>query len=164
MKRSISTWTMTREWIELNSVLQDGVYGEVWSSDSAFQWEIPENPARHSRWASPSISLTSACSSFCREVTTLKSGSPFLTHSRSFSSWNCHTACDRLTDCAHSRLWATCRGCDWIADGPLGVFLSPRLFLSSRRCSGCCRLGLLGQEEALLIFTLGSLCCSLQST
>lgn len=59
--------------ILLNCVLQDGVHREMWSSDTAFQWEIPENPARHSRWVSSPlfyITLASPRSFLSRKIIT----------------------------------------------------------------------------------------------
>lgn len=40
---------------------QDGIYREVWSCDTTFQWEIPENPTRHSRWVLPPSAFHYSC-------------------------------------------------------------------------------------------------------
>lgn len=154
-------------------LLQDGVHREMWSSDTAFQWKIPENPARHSRWVSPPllyIALTSPLYFLSWKIITFEMRNFFSNSIMVISHLRSAGQLDRLCTLLFLTPEASCRGYGWIADGSIGLFLSLSLSLSfsntlpSWWCWCCCRLELLGQEKTLLIFTLMPLCCSLQST
>jgi len=159
------------------AVLQDGVHREVWSSDTAFQWQIPENPARHSRWVSrPLLYIVLASPPFLSVFENLH---PFAVRNllsnliMVISHLGSAGQLDRL--CTPLFLTPEAVVAVWLEDSvgilPLYPSLSLSLSLSvsvtislppwSRHC---CRLKLLGQEKTLLIFTLTPLCCSLQST
>lgn len=117
--------------------LQDGVYREMWSSDTALQWKIPENPTRHSRWVSPLLLHI-----------TLTSPLPFL-----FFGWGRHHFAirnclsnslmviphlrsagqlDRLRTLLFLTSEANCRGSGSIADGSVGLFLARSVTSSLR--------------------------------
>lgn len=110
--------------------MQDGVHREMWSSDTAFQRKIPENPARHSRWVAPPllyITLASPLSFLSWKIITfemrnfLSNSIMVISHLRSAGQL------DRLCTPLFLTPEASCRG--WIADGSIGLFLYPSLSL-----------------------------------
>lgn len=119
-------------------LLQDGVHREMWSSDTAFQWKIPENPTGHSRWVSLPLlymTLTSPLSFLSWKIIILKmrnfpsNSIMVISHLRSAGEL------DRLCTLLFLTPDASCHGYGWIADGYIRRSLPlPHLSLPFYHC------------------------------